>query len=60
MKKNKIIMSLAFATLTFGYQAQAQDSLVEHLIESCKVDIESFCSQVNSGRGSPVALHGGA
>jgi len=44
-------MSLAIATLTFGYQAQAQDSLVEHLIESCKVDIESFCSQVTPGEG---------
>jgi len=51
MKRNRIIMSLAIAVLTFGYQAQAQDSLVEHVLESCKVEIESFCSQVTPGGG---------
>jgi len=51
MKRNRIIMSLAIAVLTFGYQAHAQDSLVEHVLESCKVEIESFCSQVTPGGG---------
>jgi hypothetical protein len=51
MKKNSIFISLAVAALSFAYQAQAQDDLVDHLIESCKVDIESFCSQVTPGQG---------
>ena len=44
-------ISLAFAAMSFTYQTQAQDSLLEHLLESCKVDIESFCSQVTPGEG---------
>jgi len=51
MKRNRIIMGLAIAALAFAYQAQAQDSLVEHVLESCKVEIESFCSQVTPGGG---------
>jgi len=51
MKKYRIIMSLTIAALTFAYQAQAQDSLVEHVLNSCKVEMESFCSQVTPGGG---------
>lgn len=51
MKRNRSIMTLAIAALTIGYQAQAQESLVEHVLESCKVDLESFCSQVTPGGG---------
>ncbi len=51
MRKSIISISLAIAALSFPYQAQAQESLVEHLVESCKVDIESFCSQVTPGQG---------
>jgi len=51
MKKNTIYVSLAIAALSFGFQAQAQDSLVEHVLESCKVELETFCSQVTPGQG---------
>lgn len=51
MKKNRISMILAIAALAIGFQAQAQDSLVEHLLESCKVEMETFCSQVTPGQG---------
>ncbi len=51
MKKNRIIMSLAIAALAIGFQAQAQDSLVEHVLESCEVEMETFCSQVTPGQG---------
>ncbi len=51
MKNNRIIMSLAIAALAIGFQAQAQDSLVEHLLESCEVEMETFCSQVTPGQG---------
>ena len=51
MKKNTVFIGLAIAALSFAYQARAQDSLVEYLIESCKVEIESFCSQVTPGQG---------
>ncbi len=51
MKKNTVFVGLAIAVLSLAYQARAQDSLVEHLYESCKVDIESFCSQVTPGGG---------
>ena len=44
-------MSFAIATLAFAYQAQAQDSLVDNVLEACKVDLESFCSQVTPGQG---------
>ena len=51
MRKGTISISLAIVALSFTYQAQAQDSLVEHLYESCKVDIEAFCNQVTPGGG---------
>ncbi len=51
MKKNRIIMSLAIAALAIGFQAQAQDSLVKHVLESCEVEMETFCSQVTPGQG---------
>ena len=51
MKKDRIIMSLAIAALAIGFQAQAQDSLVEHVLESCEVEMETFCSQVTPGQG---------
>ena len=51
MKRNRIIMSLAIAALTFASQVQAQDTLADHVLESCKVEIESFCSQVTPGGG---------
>jgi len=51
MKKNRISMTFAIAALAIGFQAQAQDSLVEHLLEACKVEMETFCSQVTPGQG---------
>jgi len=51
MKKNTIFVSLTIVALSFGFQAQAQDELVDYVLESCMVDIESFCSQVTPGNG---------
>jgi hypothetical protein len=51
MKKNTILTSLAVVALSFTCQVQAQDALVDHVFEACKVDIESFCSQVTPGQG---------
>lgn len=51
MKKNRITMCLALAAMAVGFQAQAQDSLVQHVLDSCEVEIESFCSQVTPGGG---------
>ena len=51
MKKNAIFVSLTIAALSFAFQAQAQDDLVDYVLESCMDDIESFCSQVTPGNG---------
>jgi hypothetical protein len=51
MKKNRITMCLALAAMAIGFQAQAQDSMVQHVLDSCEVEIESFCSQVTPGGG---------
>ncbi len=50
MKKKITLLTLA-AGIFFGSHLMAQDSLVEHLIQACETDIESYCSQVTLGEG---------
>jgi len=50
MKIKMIWASFAVAILA-GPNALAQDALVEHLINACESDIESYCSQVTPGEG---------
>ena len=60
MKKMKLAM-LATAAFMFTSQASAQDSLVDHLINSCETELVSFCSTVTPGDGRLLhcmAAHG--
>ena len=50
MKKKIALLTLA-AGIFFGSHLMAQDSLVEHLIQACETDIQSYCSQVTLGEG---------
>ena len=44
------IALFAFVSLA-GPVANAQDTLVEHLLAACETDIENYCSQVTPGNG---------
>ena len=50
MKKKIALLTLA-AGIFFGSHLMAQDSVVEHLIQACETDIQSYCSQVTPGEG---------
>ena len=50
MKKKITLLTLA-AEIFFGSHLMAQDALVEHLIQACETDIQSYCSQVTLGEG---------
>jgi hypothetical protein len=50
MKKTMLWMTVAAATF-IGPNALAQETLVDHLVESCKTDIQKYCSQVTPGDG---------
>ena len=45
MKKTIIWATLSLA-ICAGSQAVAEDTLVDHLVATCKSDIENYCSQV--------------
>jgi hypothetical protein len=49
----KMRMSIALFTMVFlaGPVANAQETLVEHLLAACETDIENYCSQVTPGNG---------
>ena len=48
----KVIALLTCAAgLLIGANSMAQDSLVEHLVQACETDIQSYCSQVTPGDG---------
>lgn len=47
----KIAMLLAFAGLALAGQVSAQDSLLEYVVDSCRGDLEQYCSQVTPGQG---------
>ena len=38
-----------------GEEAQTGEDLVEHLIEACEPEIETYCSQVTPGEGRLLA-----
>ncbi len=50
MKKKITLLTLA-AGIFFGSHLMAQEALVEHLIQACETDIQSYCSQVTLGEG---------
>ena len=50
MKKQIFWVTLVIAFIA-GSPVQAQDSLVDHLIDACENDIKSYCSQVTPGNG---------
>ena len=52
--KDRMIWSTFAAALLAGSYASAQESLVEHLVDACESDIESYCSQVTPGNGRLV------
>lgn len=49
--KNKIIGVATALLLLAGSQALAQETLLEHLVNSCESDLENYCSQVTPGEG---------
>ncbi|MDX1405550.1 MAG: cysteine rich repeat-containing protein [Woeseiaceae bacterium] len=50
MKKISFVL-FAFPCLVAGMAANAQESLLEHLVSACKTDIRNYCSQVTPGNG---------
>ncbi len=50
MKIRMIWVTVAAAFLSGSY-ALAQESLIEHLVNACENDIETYCSQVTPGNG---------
>ena len=52
--KFRIFLLAAIAGTVFSTTASAQDSLVEYVQNSCKSEIENFCSTVNPGDGRLV------
>jgi hypothetical protein len=50
MTKKFFLLAVAGVCFT-GANAMAQESLVEHLIQACESDIQSYCSQVTPGNG---------
>ena len=49
--KTRMLWLTAVATFLSGSQALAQESLIDHLIDSCEGDIRNYCSQVTPGNG---------
>jgi len=54
MKKSLLLPLLALA-FSGAVPAQAEDDLVQGVLDSCKSDIESYCSQVTLGDGRLLA-----
>ncbi len=60
MRKNILLTVFALLLLPApgawaAEEAQTADDLVEHLIEACEPEIESYCSQVTLGEGRLLA-----
>ena len=49
--QKKMIWVAVILIMSAGPNALAQESLVDHLISACEVDIENYCSQVTPGEG---------
>ena len=63
MKRAMIGMIAVFAAFVMlaAPRAQAQDSLLDHLVAACETDLENYCSQVTPGEGRLLhcmAAHG--
>ena len=50
----KIVWTAVAAAIISGPGVSAQETVVDHLINSCKADIENYCSQVTPGGGRLV------
>lgn len=50
MKKTIVGMTAAIAMFA-GYNALAQETLLEHLVIACETDLQNYCSQVTPGNG---------
>jgi len=49
--KIKAGIMLAASALLLSLHAQAQDTLLEHLVKACESDLKQYCSQVTPGEG---------
>lgn len=49
--KSKFKYVLAAVFLTVASQSYAQDSLLEYVVDACRSDLETYCSQVTPGQG---------
>ncbi len=49
--RKKIALLTCAVGLFIGANSLAQDTLIEHLIQACESDIQSYCSQVTPGDG---------
>jgi len=49
--KKKIALLTCTVGLFLCAHAMAQDPLVEHLVNACESDLQSYCSQVTPGNG---------
>lgn len=47
----KIGMLAGAVALIVAGQTRSQESLVDYVVEACKVDLETYCSQVTPGQG---------
>jgi hypothetical protein len=50
----KIVWAAVAATIISGPGVLAEESVIDHLINSCQTDIENYCSQVTPGEGRLV------
>lgn len=49
--KSKLKYALAAVLLAVAGQSYAQDSLLEYVVDACRSDLETYCSQVTPGQG---------
>jgi hypothetical protein len=49
--KTRIKALLVMLSLSGFGSAAAQDSMLDHVVDSCKGDLEKYCSQVTPGEG---------
>ena len=55
IKTNHILILTLACLLSFAGLAAAEDTAVERALETCKPEIESYCSQVTPGEGRLLA-----
>jgi hypothetical protein len=53
--KSRVLMIAVAGLLLAGTVASAQESIIDHVMEACKPEIEAYCSQVTLGEGRLLA-----